>query len=45
MDPWRNPAVENQATDRAHRIGQRKTVFVQKLIMKDSIEEKILLLQ
>lgn len=45
MDPRWNPAVENQATDRAHRIGQRKTVFVQKLIMKDSIEEKILQLQ
>lgn len=45
LDPWWNPAVENQATDRAHRMWQKKTVFVQKLIVKDSIEEKILLLQ
>ena len=45
LDPWWNPAVENQATDRAHRMGQKKTVFVQKLICKDSIEEKILKLQ
>lgn len=45
LDPWWNPAVENQATDRAHRMWQTKTVFVQKLIVKDSIEEKILKLQ
>ncbi|MEF2175228.1 MAG: DEAD/DEAH box helicase [Candidatus Absconditabacteria bacterium] len=45
LDPWWNPAVENQAVDRAHRIGQTKTVFVQKLIVKDTIEEKILQLQ
>ncbi len=45
MDPRRNPAVQQQATDRAHRMGQKKTVFVKKLIMKDSIEEKILQLQ
>jgi SNF2 family DNA or RNA helicase len=44
-DPWWNPAVENQATDRAHRIGQTKSVFVYKLIMKDTLEEKILDLQ
>jgi len=44
-DPWWNPAVENQATDRAHRIGQDKPVFVYKLIVADSIEEKILALQ
>jgi SNF2 family DNA or RNA helicase len=44
-DPWWNPAVENQATDRAHRIGQDKSVFVYKLLAKDSIEEKILILQ
>jgi superfamily II DNA or RNA helicase len=44
-DPWWNPAVERQATDRAHRIGQEKSVFVYKLIMEGSIEEKILLLQ
>ncbi len=41
-DPWWNPAVENQATDRAHRIGQDKTVFVYKLVVKGSIEEKIM---
>jgi len=45
LDPWWNPAVENQATDRAHRMWQKKTVFVQKLICKDSIEEKIIELQ
>ena len=44
-DPWWNPAVENQATDRAHRIGQTKPVFVYKLIVAGSIEEKILALQ
>lgn len=44
-DPWWNPAVENQATDRAHRIGQQKPVFVYKLVVAGSIEEKILALQ
>jgi superfamily II DNA or RNA helicase len=44
-DPWWNPAAENQATDRAHRIGQDKPVFVYKLIAAGSIEEKILKLQ
>lgn len=44
-DPWWNPAVENQATDRAHRIGQTKPVFVYKLIAAGSIEERILGLQ
>jgi len=44
-DPWWNPAVENQATDRAHRIGQDKAVFVYKLIVENSIEEQILKLQ
>ncbi len=44
-DPWWNPAVENQATDRAHRIGQDKPVFVYRLICKDSVEEKIQQLQ
>ncbi|MDQ7084759.1 MAG: DEAD/DEAH box helicase [Sulfurovum sp.] len=44
-DPWWNPAVENQATDRAYRIGQDKAVFVYKLIIENSIEEKILQLQ
>ncbi|MCF6177788.1 MAG: DEAD/DEAH box helicase [Geopsychrobacter sp.] len=44
-DPWWNPAVENQATDRAHRIGQEKPVFVYKLVAKGTLEEKILKLQ
>ena len=44
-DPWWNLAVQNQATDRAHRIGQQKTVTVYKLIIKNSIEEKIVELQ
>ncbi len=44
-DPWWNPAAENQATDRAHRIGQEKPVFVYKLIADGSLEEKILQLQ
>lgn len=44
-DPWWNLAVQNQATDRAHRIGQTKVVTVYKLIMKNSIEEKILRMQ
>ena len=45
FDPWWNPAIENQATDRAHRFGQKNVVEVIKLISKDTIEEKILLLQ
>jgi len=44
-DPWWNPAVENQATDRAHRLGQDKPVFVYKLLTEDTVEEKILQLQ
>jgi len=44
-DPWWNPAVENQATDRAHRIGQTQTVFVYKLVAQGTIEERILALQ
>ncbi len=44
-DPWWNPAVENQATDRAHRIGQDKPVFVYKLVAKGTVEEKIVALQ
>ncbi|AMN47419.1 hypothetical protein ACG33_09985 [Steroidobacter denitrificans] len=44
-DPWWNPAVETQATDRAHRIGQDKPVFVYKLIAQGTVEEKILELQ
>ncbi len=45
FDPWWNPAVENQATDRAHRLGQTKKVFVYKLVVAGSIEEKIIALQ
>ena len=44
-DPWWNPAVENQATDRAYRIGQTKAVFVYKLIVENTIEAKILEMQ
>ncbi|MFZ2655643.1 MAG: DEAD/DEAH box helicase [Victivallales bacterium] len=44
-DPWWNPAVEMQATDRTHRIGQEKSVCSMKLVIKDSIEEKMLVLQ
>lgn len=44
-DPWWNVAAQNQATDRAHRIGQTRTVSVYRIIVKDSIEEKILNLQ
>ena len=45
LDPWWNPAVESQATDRVHRMGQTNKVFVYKLIAKGSVEEKILQLQ
>ncbi len=45
FDPWWNMAAQNQATDRAHRIGQKQVVTVYKLIMKDTLEEKILRLQ
>ncbi|MEM0951823.1 MAG: SNF2-related protein [Cyanobacteria bacterium P01_H01_bin.74] len=44
-DPWWNPAAEDQASDRAHRIGQKRTVFVYRLITKGTVEEKILKLQ
>ncbi|MFC1751473.1 DEAD/DEAH box helicase, partial [Pseudomonadota bacterium] len=44
-DPWWNPAAESQATDRAHRIGQNKAVFVYKLITENTLEEKILAMQ
>ena len=44
-DPWWNPAAENQATDRAHRIGQTKPVFVHKLVCRGTIEDRILDLQ
>ncbi|HFC09640.1 MAG TPA: serine/threonine protein kinase [Chloroflexi bacterium] len=45
VDPWWNPAVERQASDRTHRIGQDKPVFIFKLITRESVEEKILQLQ
>jgi SNF2 family DNA or RNA helicase len=45
FDPWWNPAVEAQATDRAHRIGQKSVVTSYKLIMRGTVEEKILSLQ
>lgn len=45
LDPWWNPAIERQAVDRSHRIGQTKTVFSYKFITKGTIEEKILKLQ
>lgn len=45
LDPWWNPASEAQAVDRAHRIGQQKTVFTYKFITKNTVEEKILSLQ
>ena len=45
LDPWWNPAVEAQAIDRAHRIGQRSAVFAYRLIARDTVEEKILELQ
>lgn len=44
-DPWWNPAAEDQATDRAHRIGQSKPVFVYKLIACGTVEERMLELQ
>ncbi len=44
-DPWWNPAVEDQASDRAHRIGQTKSVFVYKLVAADTVEERIIRLQ
>jgi SNF2 family DNA or RNA helicase len=45
VDPWWNPAVENQAIDRSHRIGQKKNVVAVRLICPDTIEEKIMKLQ
>lgn len=45
LDPWWNPAVEAQAIDRAHRIGQTRQVFAYRLIAKDTVEEKVLALQ
>ena len=45
LDPWWNPAGEQQAVDRSHRIGQTKNVFIYKFISKDTVEEKILAMQ
>ncbi|MBD5390570.1 SWF/SNF helicase family protein [bacterium] len=45
LDPWWNVSAQNQATDRAHRIGQTRNVHVLKLVCKNSIEEKVMLLQ
>ncbi len=45
VDPWWNPAVENQAIDRCYRIGQDKKVFAYRMICRDTVEEKILKLQ
>jgi SNF2 family DNA or RNA helicase len=45
LDPWWNPAVEAQAIDRAHRIGQSRRVFAVRLIARDTVEEKVLELQ
>jgi SNF2 family DNA or RNA helicase len=45
LDPWWNPAVEAQAVDRAHRIGQINSVFAYRLISRDTVEEKVLELQ
>ena len=45
LDPWWNPAVEAQAIDRAHRMGQKRPVFAYRLIARDTVEEKIARLQ
>lgn len=45
LEPWWNPAVENQATDRVHRLGQSKNVTVYRMIMKESVEEKVEILK
>ena len=45
LDPWWNIAVENQAADRTHRIGQTKKVTIYRLVCKDTIEEKVLDIQ
>jgi SNF2 family DNA or RNA helicase len=45
LDPWWNPAVEDQAADRAHRIGQERPVMVYRMVAKNTVEERILALQ
>jgi SNF2 family DNA or RNA helicase len=45
LDPWWNPAVEDQAADRAHRIGQTRPVMVYRLVAQETVEERILALQ
>ena len=45
LDPWWNPAVEDQATDRAHRIGQTKPVVAYRFVARDTVEEKVIALQ
>ncbi len=45
VDPWWNPAAEDQATDRAHRMGQHSTVFVYKLVAQGTLEERIVAMQ
>jgi non-specific serine/threonine protein kinase len=45
LDPWWNPAVENQASDRVHRIGQKKNVFVTRILMERTVEEKMVVLK
>jgi SNF2 family DNA or RNA helicase len=45
LDPWWNPAVEEQAADRAHRIGQERPVFVYRMVAENTVEERILALQ
>ncbi|HLK40828.1 MAG TPA: C-terminal helicase domain-containing protein, partial [Polyangiaceae bacterium] len=45
LDPWWNPAVEDQAADRAHRIGQDRPVMVYRMVAKDTVEERIFALQ
>jgi SNF2 family DNA or RNA helicase len=45
LDPWWNPAVEDQAADRAHRIGQQRSVMVYRMVAKDTVEERIFGLQ
>ena len=45
LDPWWNPAAEDQAADRAHRIGQQNPVFIHRLVARNSVEDKIIQLQ